>query len=120
MKLKLKKTVNTTREDCTLVKSELFTIDQYTIHRITYTYTDNEVYESVWTYLNDEHERFAPSIYLHSPIIPDIEERRFEIQTTSYGTLKLEEFDEFLAAQKKARKVAQILTDFFIHKGKEV
>ncbi len=46
----------------------------------------------------------------------DHKKPRFEIQTTSYGTLGAEEYELFLAAQKQAAKVAKILTKELLEK----
>lgn len=80
-------------------------------------YLDNTFYPDG----NSTH-RFECRVIVEDRYLPDIYFRdgwfgqtpAFEIQTTSYGPLKAEEYKKMLAAQQKALEVVEVLTREFI------
>ena len=62
-----------------------------------------------------ERRSYLPEIYYIDDFF-GTKENRFEIQTTSYGALTVDEFKKFMEAQQHAFEVAEALTVRFINK----
>ena len=56
--------------------------------------------------------KYAPNIYFEDSIFGGDE--KFRIQTTSYGSLEINEFKEFMKAQNEAMEIVEILTNTFL------
>ena len=67
--------------------------------------------------VNAHYERrsYLPEIYYNDDFFGS-KDCRFEIQTTSYGSLRADEFKKFMEAQQHAFEVAEALTAKFINK----
>lgn len=104
MELKLLKTIET---DNGLI------INTYVIGDYSITEHIHKSFTCIYTTPNFDANDFLPAIFADDEnedgIITD-----FRIQTTSYGTLKVEDAKKFIEAYNEAVAVVEILTDKFI------
>ena len=89
---------------------DIYTIGVYTIYVDVSTYSNGATCRNVeisrpW---NRDRNDFTPDIYYRGSY-PNEGVSRFEIQTTSYGTLDAENFKKFLDAQQTALEIVKIL-----------
>lgn len=101
--MELKLTQTKTVEDR---KVEIYEIAKYTVRVITY----NGGYRSID--IREERGEYIPAIYYRTDINGDA--IGFEIQTTSYGALPIDEMSKMVQALVEATTVAGILTKEFI------
>ena len=108
MELKLLKTI--TADDGTIINNYL--IGDYVIREII-----NKSFTCIYTKPDLNANAFLPSIFADDEkedgTITD-----FRIETTSYGTLKVEDAKRFIEAYKEAVEVVEILKDKFVNKDK--
>ena len=90
-------------------KYEVYEIEGYSVY-VT-IYDDGEKIISVSTNIGDD--EYTPDIYFEDGEFGS-KEKKFKIQTTSYGALGIEEIEKFMAAYKKAVEAANVLTKEFI------
>ena len=108
MELKLLKTIKAT--DGTIVNNYL--IGDYVISEHIH-----ENFSCIYTNPNMEANDFLPCIFADDEN-EDGNITDFEIQTTSYGTLKVEDTKKFIEAYNEAVEVAEILKAKFVNKDK--
>lgn len=60
-----------------------------------------------------DRDSFLPSIYFHDDLYGQCDPR-FEIQTTSYGAMRIEKYDEVIRCMMAAKETAIVLTEKFI------
>lgn len=97
-------------------KTNIYNISNYTIRETIYVNGDRYI-----TNYFDSKERFTPDIYpIYSNDGLGGEIVDFKIQTSSYGTLTLEEMRELIKAYKNAIAIIEVLKDKFIKKKKTV
>ena len=108
MELKLLKTIET--DNGSIINTYVigdYSISEHIHKSFTYIYTTP----------NFDANDFLPAIFADDEnedgIITD-----FRIQTTSYGTLKVEDAKRFIEAYKEAVEVVEILKDKFVNKDK--
>lgn len=101
--MELKLTQTKTVEDR---KTEIYEIAKYTV-RVT-TYSDGSRHIDV----REKRGEYIPAIYCRTNLTGDA--IGFEIQTTSYGALPLDEMGKMVQALVEATTVAEILTKEFI------
>lgn len=104
MELKLLKTI--TADDGTIFNKYL--IGDYIIRE-----NINKSFTCIYTTPNLNANAFLPSIFANDEK-EDGNITDFEIQTSSYGTLKVEDAKRFIEAYKEAVEVVEILKDKFI------
>lgn len=92
-------------------------INTYVIGDYNISEHTHKSFTCIYTTPNMEANDFLPIIFADDEnedgIITD-----FRIQTTSYGTLKVEDTKRFIEAYQEAVKVVEILKDKFVNKGK--
>lgn len=97
-------------------KTNIYNISNYTIRETIYVNGDRYI-----TNYFDSKEKFTPDIYpIYSNDGLGGEIVDFKIQTSSYGTLTLEEMQELIKAYKNAIAVIEVLKDKLIKKKKTV
>lgn len=104
MELKLLKTI--TLDDGT-------TINTYLIGDYAISEHIHKSFTCIYTTPNMNANAFLPSIFADDEK-EDGNITDFEIQTTSYGTLKVEDAKKFIGAYKEAVEVVEILKDKFV------
>lgn len=102
----LRPTKTTKRDDGTIVN--LYRIHDYDFIQTTYP----EGYTFSHISVNNNMNRFVPVISIIDDMNGTI--KSFKIQTTSYGTLPLEEIKEYISKLQAAVKIVEILTYEFI------
>lgn len=107
MELKLLKTI--TADNGTIINNYL--IGDYVIREII-----DKSFTCIYTKPDLEVNDFLPSIFANDEK-EDGNITDFEIQTPSYGTLKVEDAKRFIEAYKEAVEVVEILKDKFVNKG---
>lgn len=90
-------------------KYELYQIGKYEV-TIT-TYSDGCSFANI---RKDHSERYLPEIYARE----DRTITGFEIQTTSYGALPVEEISKVIAGLEEAMEVVKVLTEKFAKEDK--
>lgn len=102
---------------------DTYTIDEYRVEVDDTTYVDDgQTLRSISVmrpFERDGAKRYIPEINYYDGYFDRKAAPRFEIQTTSYGTLEAEDYALFLSAQQKALEIAEILTKEFITKMEE-
>lgn len=101
MKLKLTDTIK--KEDKTL---ELYEIGMYTVRVVTH----ENGFKSI-TVGRISRDRYLPEIYCRDDI--DCNILGFDVQTTSYGALSVDEIKKVVAGLEEAMQVAEILNAEF-------
>lgn len=99
LKLETTKTVENKRVN-------IYKIGRYTIKQVVYQ--DDSFYMDV----RAEKDDYLPAIYARDDLQCNV--LGFEIQTTSYGALSVEETKKMVAALNEAVEVAEVLTAEFI------
>ena len=72
----------------------------------------NRDFRRICVRANEKASKYAPEIYFDDCMLGGAE--KFRIQTTSYGSLEINDFKEFIKAQKEAMEVVEILTNTFL------
>ena len=72
----------------------------------------NRDFRRICVRANETASKYAPEIYFDDCIFGGNE--KFRIQTTSYGSLEINEFKEFIKAQNEAVEIVEILTNTFL------
>lgn len=92
-------------------KSSTYAIEGYTVYVDETALSSGRAHHLVTTMRNSQtgDNQYLPPIY-HKESVVGEKKRWFEVQTVSHGALEIEEFEKFLAAQKKALEVAKVLT----------
>lgn len=108
MELKLLKTI--TADDGTIINNYL--IGDYAISEHIH-----KSFTCIYTRPDMEANDFLPYIFADDEK-EDGNITDFKIETTSYGTLKVEDAKRFIEAYKEAVEVVEILKDKFVNKDK--
>lgn len=91
-----------------------YLVGHYTVHDNYTFYSDGTIYHNISIFETDySHRTYFPSIYYDDNYFGS-GEKRFEIQTTSYGALATDEFKKFIEAQNHALEVVEALSDKFL------
>ena len=93
------------------------TINNYVIGDYSISEHIHDSFTCIYTTPNMEANDFLPTIFADDEN-EDGNITDFRIQTTSYGTLKVEDTKRFIEAYQEAVKVVEILKDKFVNKGK--
>ena len=93
---------------------ERYSVGHYTVSEGNTFYKDGSSYKRIVVSCNEEWSRtFYPDIYYNDDYFGD-GKPYFSVQTTSYGALNIEDFGEFVKAQKHALEVVKALNKKFI------
>ena len=95
-----------------------YLVGQYTVNDNFITYSNGTTYRRIDVFETDgfhaaSGKSYLPSIYYEDNYFGS-GEKRFEIQTTSYGALGTDEFKKFMEAQNHALGVVEALSDKFL------
>lgn len=92
-------------------KYDVYKIGCYEVAVVTYKQHDNE--RNIHISNMKERGEYNPDIYYNDGWL-DRSEKKFEIQTTAYGSLETKEAQKFIAAYNTAIEVVEILTEKFL------
>jgi hypothetical protein len=92
---------------------DVYEIGDYEVYEDRYTYKDGRMGLHVSTRIKMDAKPYTPDIYYDCGW--GKQEAKFQIQTTSYGPLGIEELEKFITAQQEAIEIARILTEKFIN-----
>lgn len=87
------------------------TLEVYTAGRYELRVIKNEYYTSYSVSAINFGDRFLPEIYISEEY--GSEKQYLKIQTTSYGSLYEDEFEEFLKGLEEAKEFAKLLRNTF-------
>lgn len=87
----------------------------YDVVQVEYIFEDGDEMTRYEVYTNDDLSRYLPEIYCESTWTREAEIQQFKIQTASFGSLDLNEYDEFLELVTVAKTAAQMMTDKFMN-----
>ena len=105
LELRLLRTKENEEKSC-----KLYEIGCYEVYHTTFKTCDLRMISVV---NKDKSTDFVPDIYYKDGVF-DNREKRFEIQTTSYGALEVAEIQKFISAYNMAIEVVEVLTKEFI------
>jgi hypothetical protein len=98
-----------------------YLVGQYTVNDNFITYSNGTTYRRIDVFETDgfhaaSGKSYLPNIYYDDNYFGSFGsgEKRFEIQTTSYGALTTDEFKKFAEAQNHALEVVEALSDKFL------
>lgn len=112
MEIKLMETKSKVTEKATYT-CETFDTEDYRIERYTTAYAEGFTHVS-FDIRSKLEGTYLPHIFYFDDFFGS-SKPRFEIQTTSYGTMGIEDFDRFLTAQIIAKETLVALTAAFIN-----
>lgn len=87
-------------------------------YALEYTHNPETGFTDVCVCRTEDTSRFAPAIYFDRNLAKNEDGTfrkvaRFKIQTTSYGSLTLKEFNQFMGAQQTALDVVATIKEYF-------
>ena len=103
--LKLVKTIENENGKFTMYETGCYMIEEQLLGI-------NRDFRRICVRANKTASKYAPEIYFDDCTFGGAE--KFRIQTTSYGSLEINDFKEFIKAQEEAMEVVEILTNTFL------
>jgi len=120
------KFIETLRKEANGIKytRDTFEVGYYTIYENTTVFANGSIYRSLDLFpvkdrakaVGFEGWEYLPEIYFNRGLFSSKNpaKEKFDIQTTSYGSLEIPEFKKFMAAMNHALEVAQAVTDKYV------